>query len=105
MFVVVLRAQIARVLLPERHHANGSLRLIAVRDCSAVGFRKSESDCCRSHASHLDGAEVRIDGVFLHKRVTDIQSAEYGGNDDGHVAHDYRHRHAHGPYKDEILPW
>jgi hypothetical protein len=57
--------------------------------------RKSSLKSCER--SRWWWSDVRIDRVFLHERVTDTQSAKYGGDDDGHAAHDDRYRCFHPP--------
>ena len=104
MFVFILRAQITRVSLSKYHSAGDSLRLVTVRDRRATGFRDTEFNefnPSRSHMSNLDGTVAWIDGVFSHERVTDTQGTKYGGDDDGHIAHDDRNGHFHSPCEEE----
>lgn len=88
MFPIVLRVQTDQVPLSGCGRTNGPLRIVAIRDHRDVNAQGTKFDSRRSRTSDLDGAEVRVDSIFLHERVTDTQSAKYGGDDDGHVAYD-----------------
>jgi hypothetical protein len=92
VIATVLGVQIARG--SPRGDPSGFGAIRGIRGTGGGG--KSELDRGRSDGSDLDaGAEPGIDGVLLHKRVADTQGAEYGGDDDGHVGHDDRHRRFH----------
>ena len=69
--MIILNSQISRASLPRFRHTITPLGLVAIRDCSPAGFRKTEFDSCRSYTRDFESAEVRVDGVFAHGWVTD----------------------------------
>ena len=88
VFLIVLCVQTNRVpsLRGCYRASNPSVVIVTNHDASN---RKGEFNSRQSHPSNLDASlKTWVDGVLLHERVTEIQSAKYRGDDNRHARHD-----------------